>query len=210
VTDERERPDDAERAFFDGERTPEAGPAAQEAAPPRRRGSALLARSPAFAVLALAACAWLLWEMWPDTAYFFSPPQAIDLGAPGSYHLERARGNRLVRIQGAPAAQVGASSSKGDERRVLGLFGTNLVVDRPAAAGAVTVFEGRLLPQRAATEYAPIVAALRERGFPAAEGWAVLRDGERPRSRWSRPLLSLVLLLVAGVNLRALVKHVVD
>jgi len=200
---------DPERAFF-SDRTPDAGPVAQEAAPPRRRPSPLLARSPAFALLALGACAWLLWDLAPDTAYFFSPAAAVDLGAPGAYHLERARPNRLVRIQGAGVAQVRASETRGGERRVLGLLGTNLVVDRPASGGATNVFEGRLLPRSRSAEYGPIVAALADRGFPAGDAWTVLRDGERPRARWSRPLLSLVLLVVASINVRALIRHVVE
>jgi hypothetical protein len=35
----------------------------------------------------------------------------------------------------------------------------------------------------------------------------VLRDGERPRSRWGRPLLSLLLLALGALNLRALARN---
>ncbi|MFL5262638.1 MAG: hypothetical protein ACJ79L_09615 [Anaeromyxobacteraceae bacterium] len=196
---------EAERSFFSGE-----GAAEADAAPPPRRRSRFLARNPVFAAVALAACGWLAFDLAPDVLYFFSSSTPVDLGAPGAYRLAEARANRFVRIQGVAAAQVPVTTSRGAERRVLGLLGTNLVVDRPGAGGAANVFEGRLLPERAAREYAGVVAALKDRGFGAADGWAVLRDGERPRERWSRPLLSLVVIVLGAVNLRALALHLME
>jgi hypothetical protein len=198
---------DAERTFFSGE-----GPAESELppGPPRRSGRSLLARSPLFAAMALAACAWLVWDLSPDTAYFFSPPDPVDLGGPGAYHLERARANRFVRVRGAAQAAVGATTGRGGARTVLGIAGTNLLVDRPGTGGAANVFEGRLLPERLAGEYAKAAAALAERGFRPGDRWAVLRDGERPRQRWSGPLLALVAFAVGAVNLRALLRRLAD
>jgi hypothetical protein len=193
---------EAELSFFSAE-----GAAEAEVAPPPRRRSPFLARNPVFAAVVLAACGWLAWDLAPDVLYFFSPSAPIDLGGPGAYQLGSARPNRLVRVRGAPAAQVPVTTSRGEARRVLGLHGTNLVVDRPGAGGAVNVFEGRLVPQRSAREYANVVAALRERGFAAPDDWVVLNEGERPRERWSRPLLSLVVLVLGAVNLRALALH---
>jgi hypothetical protein len=194
---------DPERAFFSGE-----GPAEAELSPsPHRRPSPLLARAPVFAALALAASAWLVWDLSPDTAYFFSPVAAIDLGGPGAHRLEQARANRLVRVRGPPQAEVSATTGRGEVRTVLGLAGTNLLVDRQAAAGAAQVYEGRLLPPGLAEAYRPAAAALADRGFRPAAGWAVLRDGERPRQRWSRPLLALVAFAVGAVNLRALLRR---
>jgi hypothetical protein len=179
-------------------------------AAPRRGASPLLARSPVFAALALAAVAWLLWDMWPEVAYFASSTEPVDLGAPGAYHLERAAPNRLCRVAGAPVASAsGVESRGGEERRVVGLLGTNLAVDRPVGAAPVAVYEGRLLPARRGADYAPFVAELRKRGWQPGERWLVLRDGERPRSRWGRPLLSLVLLALGAVNVRAVVRHLV-
>ncbi|HET9597994.1 MAG TPA: hypothetical protein VFP65_20570 [Anaeromyxobacteraceae bacterium] len=202
-----EAPADAERTFFSGE-----GPAESELPPerlpPRRR--ALLARSPVVAMVALAACAFLVWDLSADTAYFFSPADPIDLGGPGGYHLDRARANRLVRVRGAPRAAVGATTGRGDARTVLGLAGTNLLVDRPGAGLGVDLFEGRLLPPRLAGEYAEAAAALAGRGFRPGDGWAVVRDGERPRQRWSRPLLALVALAVGAMNLRALLRRLAE
>jgi hypothetical protein len=48
---------------------------------------------------------------------------------------------------------------------------------------------------------------MRGRGAPALDGFLVLRDGDRPRTRWLPVLGSAVLALLVLVNLRALVKH---
>jgi hypothetical protein len=161
-------------------------------------------------VAVLAAAGWLRWDRWPDAAFFFSSTAPIDLGAPGAYHLDRARPNRLVRIAGAPVAAVtGTETRGGGERRVVGLFGTNLAVDRPSGAGPAALYEGRLLPQRRGEDYAPFVAELGRRGWVAGDRWMVLRDGERPRQRWGPPLLSLLLLAVGAANVRALVRSLV-
>jgi hypothetical protein len=179
--------------------------------PPHRRRPALAAISAPVAVLALAAVAWLLWDLWPDVAYFASSREAIDLGHPGAYHLERAVPNRLVRVDGAPIASVGGvEARRGDERRVAGLFGLSLAVDRPARAAPTTVYEGRLLPPRKSADYVPFVAELRKRGWAAGDRWMVLRDGERPHGRWGAPLLSLLLLALGALNVRALARHLLD
>lgn len=177
------------------------------AAPPRRE-SPLLARSPIFAVVALGLCGWLLAGLWPDVAYFFSSSSPIDLGGPATFHLDRAAPNRLCRIQGGPAASVaGVRARSSEQRRIIGLFGANLLVDRPGGAGPAVVYQGRLLPQPKVGEYEPFLAPLRERGFAARGGLLVLRDGERPRTQWKQLGLTLVLLFIAGVNLRALLKR---
>ncbi len=180
---------------------------AGEPRPPRR--SPRFPLSPPVALLALAAIAWLLWDMWPDVSYFLSPRAPIDLGDLRGYHLERARPNRLVRVAGATVGAVGGVASRGGERRrVVGLFGTNLAIDRPGGAGPASLFEGRLLPERSSADYAPFVAELRRQGWRAAGGWLVLRDGERPRARWGPPLLSLLLVALGILNLRALVRGI--
>jgi hypothetical protein len=196
---------EAERAVVSGE-----GPAEADVAPPPRPRSAFLARNPIFAALAIAACAYVAWELAPDVAYYFSSEVPIDLGGPGAYRLSEARPNRLARVAGAPAAELPVSTSRGDARRVVALAGAPLVVDRSAAAGAASAFEGRVLPEREAREYAPIVAALRERGLSAAGPVTVLREGERPRRRWTRPVLALAVLLLGALNLRALALHFTD
>jgi len=179
--------------------------------PPPRRRPALSAISAPVAVVALAAVAWLLWDLWPDVAYFASSREPIDLGRPGGYHLELAVTNRLVRVDGPPVASVGGVDARGgDERRVVGLFGLSLAVDRPARAAPTTVHEGRLLPARKSADYVPFVAELKRRGWAAGDRWMVLREGERPRSRWGPPLLALLLVALGALNIRALVRQVLD
>ena len=196
MTDPR-RPEDA---FFAGE--PGGAPV-----PPRRRASPLLGRNPLLAVLALAVSGWLLWDFWPDVAYFASSREPIDLGGPGAYRLEQARENRLVQIRGELAHAVPVTEARGGRPRTVGqLAGTNLVVDRPGRGGP-PVFEGRLLPARARADYGEAVAAMRQRGAGLGDGWSVLRDGERPRTQWLPVAGSAILLLLVAVNLRALLKR---
>jgi hypothetical protein len=199
MTDDR-RPEDA---FFAG-----AGPEAPPLpAPPPRRGSPLLARNPAFAILALAVSAWLLWDWWPETAWFFAPREPVDLGGPGAYHLALARENRLATVRGELVEAVPVTEARSGQARTVGrIAGTNLVVDRPGRGGP-PVFEGRILPAARRPDYAEAVAAMRARGAPALEGFLVLRDGERPRTRWLPVAGSAILALLVLVNLRALVKH---
>ena len=190
-----------EEAFFAGAR------AEPPPAPPRRRGSPLLVRNPAFAILALAVCAWLLWDWWPEAAWFLAPRTPVDLGGPGAYHLAFARENRLAAIRGDLVDAVPVTEARSGQARTVGrIAGTNLVVDRPGRGGP-PVFEGRILPAARRSDYAEAVAAMRARGAPALEGFLVLRDGERPRTRWLPVVGSAILALLVLVNLRALVKH---
>jgi hypothetical protein len=190
-----------EEAFF------EAAGASDPPPPPRRRASALLARNPAFALVALAFSAWLLWDLFPDVAFFFSPRDPIDLGGPGAYRLERARENRLVQVRGELAPAVPVTEARSGRARTVGLLeGTSLVVDRPGRSGP-PVFEGRLLPAASRGDYAEAVVALRQRGAALDDRWTVLRDGERPRKKWLPVAGWAILALLAAVNLRALLRH---
>jgi hypothetical protein len=177
---------------------------------PPRRESPLLARSPVFALLAAAVCGWLLWELAPDAQYALASRTPIDLGGPGSYAFDRARENRLVQVRGELADQVPVTVDRTGQARTVGrLGGTNLLVDRPGRAGP-PVYEGRLVPARSRADYAPVVAALKLRGAPIQDAWLVLRDGDRPGDRWWSFAGSALLVLLLVVNLRALVKSLLD
>lgn len=178
-----------------------------EPLPPRRREPAILARNPIFAVLMLAVCGWLLWDLSPEVAYFLSSRQPIDLGGPGAYHLDLARENRLAQIRGELVEAVAVLEARSGKPRTVGrLAGTNLVVDRPGRGGP-PVFEGRLLPAKARGEYAEAAAAMRQRGSTLGESFPVLRDGDRPRTRWL-PVIGFALAAgLALLNLRALLKR---
>ncbi len=175
--------------------------------PPPRREHPLLARNPAFAVLVVAVAGWLLWDLSPDVAYFLSSTEPIDLGGPGAYHLERARENRLAQIRGELVEAVPVVEARSGTPRTVGrVAGTNLLVDRPGRGGP-PVFEGRLLPAKVRGDYAGAVAAMRERGAEIGDAFPVLRDGERPRTRWLPVAGSAVLAALALLNLRALWKR---
>jgi hypothetical protein len=199
VSDDRRTED----GFFDAD-----GPDAEPAAPPRRPSS-LLSRNPIFAVMAVLLSGYLLWDLSPDVAYFFSSLEPVDLGGPGAYHLDRARENRLAQIRGELAQAIPVTEARSGAPRTVGrVAGTNLVVDRPGRGGP-PVFEGRLLPARLNPDYAAAVGAMRERGAELGDRWLVLRDGDRPRRKWLPVAASTLLALLALVNLRALVKHLV-
>lgn len=175
--------------------------------PPRGRESPLLARSPTFAALVLAVCGWLLWDFWPDVSYFLSPTEPIDLGGPGAYHLDRARENRLAQIRGELVEAVPVVEARSAQPRTVGrVAGTNLVVDRPGRGGP-PVFEGRILPARSRGDYGDAVAAMRQRGAGLGEAFPVLRDGERPRTRWLPVIASSLAAALGAINLRALLKR---
>jgi hypothetical protein len=177
-----------------------------ELAPPPRRGSPLLARAPAFAILVVLVCSWLLWDLAPDAQYALASRTPIDLGGPGAYAFDRARENRLVQVRGDLAEAVPVTVDRTGQARTVGrLAGTNLLVDRPGRGGP-PVYEGRLVPARARADYAPVVGAIRARGSALGDAWLVLRDGDRPGDRWPSMAGSVLLVLVLLVNLRALLK----
>jgi hypothetical protein len=180
---------------------------ADGAPPPPRREPSLLRRNPAFAALALAVCGWLLWDWAPDTAWFFASRTPLELGGPGAYRLDLARENRLASVRGELAEAVPVVEARTGRQRTVGrLAGTNLLVDRPGRGGP-PVFEGRLLPASRRADYAVAVAALRAHGAEGLDGFLVLRDGERPRTRWLPVAGSAILAVLAAVNLRALARH---
>lgn len=164
-------------------------------------------RSPLLAAAVLAAAGWLLWGTRQDVSYFASSATPIDLGDFRALHLERALPNRLVRISGPLVGAVGGVGTGGERRRVSGMFGTNLLVDRPAGASPTTVHEGRLLPAGRQDEYAPFAAELRKQGWEAGDRFMVLREGERPRTRYGPPLLAAGLVALGAFNLAFLARR---
>lgn len=196
-----------EEAFFERDGAHPAAAGALPPEPPRpRRESALFARSPVFATVALLVAGWLLWELLPDVRYTLSSLEPIDLGGPGAYHLERARENRLVQVRGELVEVVGVTVARTGQQRSVGqLAGTTLLVDRPGRGGP-PVYEGRLLPAASRGDYGEVVSSLKVRGASLGDAWLVLRDGERPRQRWLPVGGAAALLLLIAINLRALLK----
>jgi len=58
--------------------------------------------------------------------------------------------------------------------------------------------------------FSSAVRVLRQGGWEAGERWLVVRDGDRPRTRWAPLALSLLVLLVAAVNARALARSLLS
>jgi hypothetical protein len=115
-----------------------------------------------------------------------------------------------VQVRGDLADAVPVTVDRTGQARTVGrLGGTNLLVDRPGRGGP-PVYEGRLVPARSRADYAPVVAALKRRGAPIQDAWLVLRDGDRPGDRWWSFAGSALLVLLLVVNLRALVKSLLD
>jgi len=173
----------------------------RELEPPRRR------RSPLLAAAVLAAIAWFAWDLGPDVAWFLSSRTPIDLGDARAPHLEASRPNRLARVAGPLVGSVGGASGGGQPRRVSGVLGTNVVVDRPAGAPPAAAYEGRLLPPARLPTYEPFVAELRRQGWAPGESFVVLREGERPGDAWGRALLAVLLAALAVLYLRTLLRR---
>jgi hypothetical protein len=173
----------------------------RELEPPRR------ARSPLLAAVALAAVAWFAWDLWPDVRWFLSSRTPIDLGDARAPRPAEARPNRLARVAGPLVGSVGGTAGGRDARRVSGVLGTNVVVDRPAGAPPAAAFEGRLLPPARAAGYEPFVAELRRQGWSPGDGYVVLREGERPGDAGGRAALALLLAGLAALNLRTLLRR---
>jgi hypothetical protein len=175
-------------------------------AQPHRRESPLLARSPVLALLTSVLAGWLLWSLAADVAYFFSSREPIDLGGPGAYRLDLARENRLVHVRGRlEEPQFRSVDTKGGGRGIGRLMGTNLLVDHPGTGGP-PVYEGRLLPAGRRSDYDGVAFTLAGRGTPLAGRWQVLRDGERPRRAWLPVVGTGLLLVILGINVRALLR----
>jgi hypothetical protein len=173
----------------------------RELEPPRR------SRSPLLAAVALAAIAWFAWDLVPDAAWFVSSRTPIDLGDARAPRLEAARPNRLARVAGPLVGSVGGTGGSGQARRVSGVLGTNVVVDRPAGAPPAVAFEGRLLPPTRLPTYEPFVTQLRRQGWAPGESFVVLREGERPGDAWGKALLAVGLAALAVLNLRTLLRR---
>jgi hypothetical protein len=90
---------------------------------------------PSVAALVMAGCVVPLYFLWPQTEYFFSSREAIQLGAEGDYRFELARDNRYVELHGTPTSRAGFGVD-GDEVVVaVGVRDTPVMVWRRALRG---------------------------------------------------------------------------
>jgi len=191
-------------------------------APEPRRISARL--SFAVAVLGLVVCAWLLWDLWPALRYWLSTAQPVDLGAPGSYRLDRSADGLYARIEGAPGPHASRFRKLGTRYEIVALKGTDLLVRRaldplspPALPGrpepppdpAPFIAQGRLVLDRSIPEYSQAFQQLVAHGDAEPRGGHlyVLLDGERPRAGARVPAEAAGLLALAVLNAAALARY---
>lgn len=169
---------------------------------------------------ALLVCAYFLWDLQPALRYWGSAGDAVDLGRPGDYHLERASDNRYARLEGIPGP--GATLRV----RRMGLFethyevvvvrDTNILVRRSprnepqSAAPPPFTAQGRLVLDSSIPDYAPAfqnLASARGGAQPRDGHLYVLLDGEWPRRGWSTPLIAAGLLALILLNAAALARY---
>ncbi len=178
---------------------------------PQLRGSGALLP---ISILALLACAVLLWWMRLSIAYIWTPQTAIDLGDPSAYHLERAVENRFARIAGRPSARGWYTSETLGEFTIVGLQGAPVLVRRATtidekrigqgavrAAPRAGLFEaqGRLLSRAQAGRYADIFPSYGASTNATVE-WLLL-DGDRPGPNARTLGAASVLGILALLNL---------
>ncbi len=180
-----------------------------------RRSSAVGVRIPV-AVTGMIASVFLLALERRDIAYFFAPRTPIDLGAEGSYRMERLASNRYARLHGAPTLRGAYWRQKDATFVLVGVLGTPILVRRPAIAGEewapgstppqpnqrpFTV-RGRLLSAGDASQYRDGFAKLAAMGeMQSSPGamWIVL-EGERPASNAGALLSGTALAIFFLVN----------
>ncbi len=179
--------------------------------PPRRRRPL----GWVFPALGLLLSGALLGQQWPDVEYLFSSPAPLDLGAPGDYHLERARAGAFARIAGRLSPE-GSHYTRGlFHRELVPFLDAPVLLDRPEPAagntpvqGAPSVAEGRLEPESADRRFDAVIRYFLTRDELAPPGrhagtahvW-ILTEGQRPwhlgaSAAWLAWLLALVLFNV--------------
>jgi hypothetical protein len=144
---------------------------------------------PPVAAAALAGSLFLMWWMSADVQYFFSSREAIELGAEGDYHLERAVENRYAQVHGVPAARGWYTMEKDGEFVVLSITDTALLVrrstfqdeqvtrdgKRPQPRQNPFFAKGRLLSRQAAAKYAEVFAGF-EQWSGSAPQWLLIAE----------------------------------
>jgi hypothetical protein len=85
---------------------------------------------PPVAAIALAGSLFLMWWMRADVEYFFSARDAIELGAEGDYHPERALPNRYVQLHGMPSERGWYVQEKDGDFVIVGVNDLPVLVHR--------------------------------------------------------------------------------
>ncbi len=171
------------------------------------------------AIVALLACAYFFWDLLPAFRYWASRGEAVDLGRPGDYHLERESDGLYARFEGVsgPGASLRVRRMGLFETRydVIVARDTNILLRRspqegPAGAALPFAAQGRLVLDRSLPDYGPAfqsLTAARGGAQPREGHLYVLLDGERPRTGWAIPLQAAGLLALILLNAASLARY---
>lgn len=155
-------------------------------------------RSPLLAFLAIAACGYGLWTVYPDLRY------ALEGAARPSPPAELLP-NRHLLVKGAGEPQGFRVQLSGDSRDVWLLPDRKVIVLLPAmsepAPGELAI-SGRLFRGDRAKGWQTAAAALAARRGGGARDYTILVAGEEPAVPWGSGGIALLLLLVFGLNIR--------
>ena len=187
----------------------------------RLAGPAKIGVTPIVAGVALALCGVMLWMQWPDTQYFFSPKDPIQLGAEGDYRFEAARDNRFVELHGVPTSRGAFGIDAKETVVAVGVRDTPVMIWRKALRGEdwkpgskppppnqqpFTV-RGRLLARATAPDkYAD--AFQKMDGFGEISAKWVLVESSRPGGDFPTAAWTTVLMALAGFSAWLLVRGV--
>lgn len=173
---------------------------------------------PPVAAIALCGVLAVMWLQRDEVVYFFSPRQAIDLGAEGAYRFDLAQSNRYAQLHGVPTVRGAYWVEGGVTFVAVGVRETPLVVRRAAFAteewkpGTTPpqpdqrpfAVKGRLLSRADAFKWEDAFKRHDEYGEVRAK-WILLAE-QRPGGDASAMAWFGVLVLFAGVNLWLLVR----
>lgn len=167
---------------------------------------------PPVAAMALLGVAFLVWWMWGDVAYFWSPREPIELGVEGEYHFERAHTNRYAQVHGVPLGRGWYAQEKEGDFVLLPVSDTSLVLrrstfsdelpgrdgKRPQPRQNPFSARGRLISRANAGRYAEALAQIEAwSGQPVK--WLLIAE-ERPGADLSVMVSLSFLLAFAGLN----------
>jgi hypothetical protein len=169
--------------------------------------------TPYVAATALVLVGFMLWKQWPDTSYFFSSREPIQLGAEGDYHFDRAVHNRYVELHGVPTSRGAFGVDGKNEVVAVGVRDTPVMVWRkilssenwspgskpPPPDQRPFGVRGRLLARETAGEkYTDAFSKLD--GFSEVKAKWVLLESQRPGGDLLAALWSTALMALFGFN----------
>jgi hypothetical protein len=163
----------------------------------------------AIPAVALTLTSALVFQQRADFDYLAASPTPVDLGAPGDYHLERARKAVFVHIRGNSGPEASLYRKLFLQRELVPFVDAPVIIDRPRSSAlalptALDV-EGRLEPDDRQLRFRDVIRYFLQHDQLAPPGvragtshvW-IIADGQRPRSLgWNAAWCALLLALLA-------------